>query len=163
MNTKDFVLRPRFKKELNATNKEILSAFEMSKTTQKKVLVSRVDNHIYLRVPKEIKHFWSPQLHLEIDAEDNSSSLLHGVFGPNPSSWTLFMFFHFIIGGMFLAFGVWAYSNYSLGESYRFQLILLFFMIALWFVLYFLGRMGKHQANEQMHLLYDFMNSILES
>ena len=127
--TNDIVLRPRFKIELNTNNETILSQFESQKKTQKDFIVTRVDNHVFIKYPKEKQHFWSPQLHLEIDKVDDNKSLLHGLFGPNPTVWTMFMFLHFMVAGFFIAFGIWAYTNWSLKTDYAIQLSLTFLMI----------------------------------
>ena len=153
----DIVLRPRFKIELNKSNLDALQIFEDEKKTQSEFIISRIDDHVFIKFPKEKQHFWSPQLHLEINEIDESKSMLHGLFGPNPTVWTMFMFFHFIVAGLFIAFGIWAYTNWSLDADYTLQLFVVIFMIALWITLYLIGRLGKSTGKEQMHMLYDFM------
>ena len=71
------------------------------------------------------------------------------------------MFFHFAVAGLFIAFGIWAYSNSALGISYSLQISLMVFMVLCWFVLYFAGRMGKKTGKKEMHDLHDFMNETL--
>ncbi|MEP1488634.1 MAG: GTP-binding protein [Algibacter sp.] len=159
--TNDFVLRPRFKMALNKNNETVLHHFETTKTTQSAFIVTRLDDHVFIKFPKQEQHFWSPQLHLEINEVNKSSSMLHGLYGPNPTIWTMFMFFHFIIAGLFLAFGVWAYTNWSLKSSYAIQVALMLFMIIIWFALYFSGRIGKASSTGDMHKLQDFMNNVL--
>ena len=158
----EVVLRPRFKIELNKDNETVLNDFEKAKATQKDFIVSRVDDHVFIRFPKEKQHFWSPQLHLEINEVNESSSLLHGLFGPNPTVWTMFMFFHFAVAGLFIAFGIWAYTNWALKDTYGLQLALMFLMVVCWFVLYFAGRLGRFKGKEEMHQLYNFMNKSLK-
>lgn len=153
----DIVLRPRFKIELNKSNLDALQIFEDEKKTQSEFIISRIDDHVFIKFPKEKQHFWSPQLHLEINEIDESKSMLHGLFGPNPTVWTMFMFFHFIVAGLFIAFGIWAYTNWSLDADYTLQLFVVIFMIALWITLYLIGRLGKSTGKKQMHMLYDFM------
>ena len=160
--TNNLVLRPRFKIELNTNNETILSQFESQKKTQKDFIVTRIDNHVFIKYPKEKEHFWSPQLHLEIDKVDDNKSLLHGLFGPNPTVWTMFMFLHFMVAGFFIAFGIWAYTNWSLKTDYAIQLSLTFLMILIWFVLYFAGRIGRDTSKKDMFALRDFMNTILK-
>lgn len=160
--TNDIVLRPRFKMELNKNNETLLKAFEGAKNTQSQFIISRLDDHVFIKFPKEKQHFWSPQLHLEINKSKNNSSTLHGLFGPNPTVWTMFMFFHFIVVGFFIAFGIWAYTNWSLKNDYAIQLSLMFLMVIIWFVLYFAGSIGKASSKNEMHDLHDFMNSVLE-
>lgn len=157
----EIVLRPRFKIELNQSNESALNAFEAKKTTQSDFIINRVDDHVFIRIPKEKQHFWSPQLHLEINEIDENTSMLHGLFGPNPTVWTMFMFFHFLVAVLFIGFGAWAYSNWSLEVSYGLQIGIMILMVALWFVLYFTGRLGKKTGKPEMHLLYNFMKKNL--
>ena len=126
------ILRPRFKFSVTANNKKLLMAFETINTTTTGFVVSRVDDHIFIRFPKQEQHFWSPQLHLEINEEGEEKSTVNGLFGPKPNVWTMFMFFHFIVAALFLAFGIWAYTNATLGNSYAIQLSLTLFMIIIW-------------------------------
>ena len=158
----DIVLRPRFKLELDKNNEEVLQAFEAAKTSQKDFVVTRVDDHVFIKIPKANQHFWSPQLHLEIMEVDDSHSTLFGLFGPNPTVWTMFMFFHFAVAGIFIGFGIWAYTNWSLGNDYAIQLFVVLLMIVIWIALYFGGRVGKATGKEQMILLHDFMKTKLE-
>ncbi|WP_179336093.1 GTP-binding protein [Winogradskyella costae] len=153
----DIVLRPRFKLEVNSNNETVLEIFEAMKTTQDEFIVSRVDDHVFIRFPKKNQHFWSPQLHLEINADTSHKAIIHGLFGPNPTVWTMFMFFHFIVATLCLGFGVWAYTNASLGNSYAIQLFASLFMIVIWFALYFAGRLGRTKGKLEMHRLHNFM------
>ena len=159
--TNEIVLRPRFKFKLKRSNQEALKLFEDAKNTQSNFIVSRVDDHVFIRIPKSKQHFWSPQLHLEINEIDDNSSTLNGLFGPNPTVWTMFMFFHFFVTVLFIGFGAWAYSNWSLENSYGIQIGVMILMIVLWFALYFAGRLGKKTGMDEMHLLHHFMRDTL--
>jgi len=160
-NTNEIVLRPRFKMDLKQSNTSALKAFEDTKASQSNFIVTRVDDHVFIKIPREKQHFWSPQLHLEIMEVDQNSSTLFGLFGPNPTVWTLFMFLHFLIAGLFFAFGIWSYTNHSLGNPYAIQLFLTLFMVVIWFALYFGGRLGKATGKKEMHALHQFMNDTL--
>lgn len=160
--TNDIVLRPRFKIELKQNNETLLKAFEDTKNNQNEFIVSRIDDHVFIKFPKAKQHFWSPQLHLEINKTENNSSTLYGLFGPNPTVWTMFMFLHFLVACLFIGFGIWAYTNWSLGNNYAIQIFLCLFMVLVWFVLYFGGRIGKATGTDQMHELHEFMNEVLK-
>jgi hypothetical protein len=155
----EIILRPRFKMELKHSNQSVLKAFEGLENTEFKI--SRVDDHVFIRLPKHKQHFWSPQLHLEVNELEPEMSMLHGLFGPNPTVWTLFMFIHFFVAGMFIAFGIWCYTNWTLEKSYGIQLGLMILMILVWIGLYVAGRMGRLKGKPEMHQLYDFMNDAL--
>jgi hypothetical protein len=155
----DIVLRPRFQLELSETKEELLKFFEKSQIEP--FLVKRLDEHIFIKFNKKNNHFWSPQLHLEIDAVDENNSKLYGVFGPNPSLWTFFMFLHFGVATIFIILGIWAYSSATLNKPYGLQLGVMGFMTILWLVLYFFGRAGKRKGRPQMQELYRFMMEVL--
>lgn len=78
----DIVLRPRFKFDIASNNEQLLKVFEETKLKQSDFILSRVDDHVFIRFPKKDQHFWSPQLHLEINAKDQNSSTLHGLLDP---------------------------------------------------------------------------------
>ncbi len=161
LHREDIVLRPRFKKELPQRNSDVIQLFADAKKTQTDYIISIIDDHIFLKLPKAKQHFWSPQLHLEINEVNHETAMLHGLFGPNPTVWTMFMFFHFIIGGLFIGFGIWAYSNWTLGNEYAIQIGVMVLMVILWIGMYFAGRIGRDSSKDQMHELHDFMNKII--
>jgi hypothetical protein len=159
----DIVLRPRFKFDVETANEKLLQGFETAKTKQTDFIVTRIDDHVFIKFPKQSQHFWSPHLHLEINEKDEKSATVHGLFSPNPTVWTMFMFFHFIVAGLFIAFGIWAYTNATLGNSYAIPLFLNLFMVLIWFLLYAAGRMGKTKGKPEMYKLHEFMQETLRT
>lgn len=162
--SENVVLRPRFQMQRLETKEQLVAAFAGAKAKNKQYILSIVDDHIFIRIPKEKQHFWSPQLHLEIRTDEkNSKIMLHGLFGPNPTVWTLFMFLHFVVATLFLGCGAWAYSNFALEQSYKPQLFMMLFLIAGWFILYFAGSMGKKAGQKETNELYSFMETTLKN
>lgn len=158
----EIVLRPRFQKDLNQPKETVLSLFEDNREENPRFLLKRIDDHVFIKMNENEAHFWSPQLHLEINEKEGGSSKLYGLFGPNPTLWTFFIFLHFGIGTLFIIFGIWAYSNWSLELTYFPQLAVCVMMILFWIVLYIFGRMGKAKGKDQMHLLHEFMMNTLK-
>ncbi|WP_295985151.1 hypothetical protein [uncultured Algibacter sp.] len=91
----DIALRPRFKMEIPRYNEAILSDFENEKTTQSEFIITRVDDHVFIKFPKDKQHFWSPQLHLEINKVDDNSSTLHVYLVPTLQFGRFLCFFIF--------------------------------------------------------------------
>ena len=52
VSTHKIILRPRFKFHLKENNTSILDFFEDTETTQKDFIVSRIDNHISIKIPE---------------------------------------------------------------------------------------------------------------
>jgi hypothetical protein len=158
----EVVLRPRFRIELECSSEEALQAFEAAKKSNAEIVTTCVDDHVFLKIPKEKQHYWSPQLDLEITSFEEGKTFLRGVFGPKPAVWTMFMFLHFAVACLFIGFGIWAYTSMALDEPYAVQLLLMFLMVLAWFGLYFAGRMGKAKGRPEMYQLYGFMKDVLE-
>lgn len=157
----EIVLRPRFSLKLEVLPKNVLSAFEAVAKTQSDFVISRVDDYVFIRIPKNKQHFWSPQLHLEIYKLEEQPTILRGLFGPNPTVWTLFMFLHFIIATLFVGVGIWMYTNISLKASFIFPIVSMIVLFIFWFLLYFLGRLGKEAGKKEMKMLHAFMYDTL--
>ena len=73
------------------------------------------------------------------------------------------MFLHFVAAGLFIGFGIWAYSSWSLGTNVTTPVVLMVMMVVLWIALYISGRIGKKKGQHQMHELHDFMNAVLKT
>ncbi|MCH4554037.1 GTP-binding protein [Aestuariibaculum lutulentum] len=159
--TNDIILRPRFKFEKPEKHQVLLQLFKDAKTNQSDFIIVVVDGHVFIKYPKHKQHFWSPQLHLEINEITNDTSEVKGLFGPNPTVWTFFMFVHFFLAGTFIALGIWAYSNWVIKTSVFPQLSGMAIIIVAWIGLYIAGTFGKISSKEDMLALKDFMNKTL--
>jgi hypothetical protein len=96
----EVVLRSRFKLDLNKSDQKALQLLKNKE--QSNYIIASVDQYVFIKIPKEKQHFWSPQHHIEIDPVDEKPSILSRLFGPNPTVWTMFMFFYFVVAGLFV-------------------------------------------------------------
>ncbi|MEM7381896.1 MAG: GTP-binding protein [Bacteroidota bacterium] len=155
------VLRPRFQLEPGSPKESVIQAFETAE--HKSFLIRRIDDHVFIKFVDKYRNFWSPQLQLEVNELDEKSSRIYGLFGPNPTLWTFFMFLHFGVATFFIILGIWAYSNAALDHAYGIQLGAMVFLVLIWFTLYFFGRSGKRKGRPQMNQLYNFMQERLNT
>jgi len=58
--TNEVVLRPRFKFNVTQSNSPILQVFESLKSSQTDFIISRIDDHVFIKIPKAKQHFRSP-------------------------------------------------------------------------------------------------------
>lgn len=154
----EIVLRPRFDIRLHTDPEVLKTAFDVP--PKDPFQLKRIDEHIYIRFKREATHFWSPQLHLEISSFSPGKSTIHGVFGPNPTLWTFFMFLHFGVATLFIILGIFAYSKYSLGHDIVLWLVGMGFLVLIWFVLYAFGRLGKEKGKPQMQQLRHYADEL---
>jgi len=157
-------LRPRFRIDMSENQQSIIERFEQTLNKPDCKFSGKIrDGHIVVDIPENENHFWSPQLHLEIESIDKDSSIAKGLFGPKPQVWTLFVFLHFGVAITFIGFLIRAYTQWSLKNNYKITLIVLILLPVFWFSMYFLGRIGKRTGHVQMQDLHDFMIAILEN
>ncbi|MCZ4319843.1 GTP-binding protein [Aequorivita viscosa] len=153
----EIVLRPRFQIDLKVPSSQLMERFKTVKKSESKFHISCLDDHIFIKLPKEEQHFWSPQLHLEISENSENSCTICGFFGPNPTAWTMFIFFHVAVGILFMVNATWLYSNFNLGNSIVLQITIAIVLILTWILLYIAGRIGKKKGKPGMQELYGFM------
>jgi peroxiredoxin len=147
-------LRLRFYKDVEENIETVRKKFEVFKIncTQDCPLKTK-NNHIWMNMPDSKRKYWSPHLHLELEPKDNNETHIRGLFGPEPNLWTLFMFLHFIVAGIFIIFSVMAYSNHFMKRPYTMDLIVMMLMVIVWFLLYFIARQIRYKGYEQMNEL----------
>lgn len=157
--TNEIVLRPRFHVTLKTELEHLQQFFDAM--NRNGFLISRLDEHIYIRFKKAETNFWTPQLHLELSSYEKGISNIRGVFGPNPTLWTFFMFLHFGVGTLFIILGIFAYSKHSLGKDVTLWLLGMFFLVVVWIALYAFGRLGKSKGEGQMNQLKQFFRDAI--
>jgi len=156
-------LRPRFTIALEGDRELVINKFKKALKDSESGFSSQfVDGHVIIDVPKKASHFWSPQLHLEVENIAGNKALLKGLFGPKPQVWTLFMFIHSLVGITFLVFSIMLYAKWRLDERIILPLMMTIFLPLFWVLLYFLGRIGKRTGHHQMDDLHNLMITILE-
>ena len=85
------LLKPRFKFKYSDSKKALIDCFEKKLKSDDCDFPSKiVGHHIVIDVPEEEDHFWSPQLHVEVEDEDDHT-VVKGILGPKPRIWTFFI------------------------------------------------------------------------
>lgn len=160
----DIHLRPRFKMNFEESQQKLLAKFQSKvKNTDCNYCVKVIDGHIVIDIPAEENHFWSPQLHIEIEQIDENRSIVKGLFGPKPQVWIFFMFIHFAMAVAFIGFSIIAYVKWSLKSDYTTSLIVTVALPILWVIMYFLGSLGKKRGHKQMDELHGFLMKTIKS
>ena len=159
---KSIALRPRFEVESKKSVEQILERAKILKSELKSdYQIKIIDEHLYFYFSKEKRKYYSPFLHLELEAEEGKTKV-KGLFGPEQLLWTLFMFLHFIIAGLFLVFAMMAYTHWSLNQSIVLDVVVMTFMVVFWILLYVIARINREKGVPQMHELEDLMYKVLE-
>ena len=98
-------LRPRFQMDVPKSVATIIENASIIKDEVKEDYRIKVsDHHIFLFITLAKRKYYSPHLPIELTAIDDNTTHVKGLFGPDQTVWTFFMFLHFFVGGVFLIF-----------------------------------------------------------
>lgn len=153
----NLVLRPRFHKDVNLSMAEIIEhATKIKEEVKDDYRVKISDHHIFLFIILAKRRYYSPHLHIQLIEKEDKTTHIKCLFGPDQTTWTFFMFLHFIVAGIFLVFMMFAYSDWMLKNSVTKDLSIAGLMVVVWFLLYFIAKQiryeGRHQITELMRL-----------
>ncbi len=101
-----FRVRPRFRHVINldleTTQRRIVDHLTAAES---RCEVKKFPGYICLRIPEPDRHFWSPRLTLSIESAGDGKSVIEGIYGPNATVWSLFLYGYLIVGtlGVFAA------------------------------------------------------------
>ena len=91
-------LRLRFYKGVMINTTVLSQKFaDFAKSNPTDYAVKTRGTHIWISINGDKKSYYSPHLHLELEAKNENETHIRGLFGPDPTLWTFFMFLHFII------------------------------------------------------------------
>jgi len=109
-------LRPKFALDVAVPAERLLARLDQQLRAPGCELCGLVTpTRIELQVPPSRKHLWSPELRVEVQAEDTGCRL-SGSYGPHPHVWTMFMgIYAALTFAAFLAL-IFALAQWTLGE-----------------------------------------------
>jgi len=157
-------IRPKFELNTSSSLEEIVNILREKLSNPNALCTGTILNNGYfiLRIPDDQSHFWSPRLTIELEKQDDNSTLVRGLFGPHPAVWMLFagfyLFFIFVgLVGLFYGLAQWSLKmppSALWGVPISLVLIGISYGIAL---------IGQNLGLEQMHQLRSFLERSLNS
>ncbi|MTI38527.1 hypothetical protein [Fulvivirga lutimaris] len=153
-----FRIRPRFKHQIAGQKEGLENLIKEKLKTQKQFKSTHLPGHIYIKIHPSQQHFWSPQLHLTFE-QDDENVIIRGLYGPNPTVWAVFFFGYIILSLLACFIAVWGFSLWSLDKSVEilWGLPVLSFIAA---AMYLAGQFGQKMAAQQMFDIHHFYESI---
>lgn len=152
-------VRPRFKQLTQQNIKEIGHALKEGLENEKSCVGQIMEQTIILKIAPKNQHFWSPQLALNLE-ETNKGTIIRGLYGPNPTIWTMFMFAYIGIGIMAMFALMVGLTNISLGRGYLFMIIFVALLSGL-LALYLIAQFGQKMGVEQTFTLHHFFEEVI--
>lgn len=150
-------IRPRFKETYNLKPKDVVELVRKHLTELECGCSAKIlPDFIVLNIRKQDQHFWSPQLSLSFELdEDGERTVIRGLYGPNPTVWAFFTYGYASIGILATFLGMYGFSQYSLGQEASILWSLPVLAVAA-LILYVVAQFGQKIGAEQMFTLHHF-------
>ncbi len=164
---KPLKLRSRFRYYADEKKQVLLERIKQLKIEYKsKYRIKISGNHIWIHHPISQEKIFTPHLHLEM-VEDNYDQpeklLIKGLYSPNSSYWTMFIFIHFVLAVLFIGFMIMAYTKSILDESYILYVYLMAGIGLVWIALYLFARYNRKRGLKQAFILESFFKEWVKS
>lgn len=154
--------RPRFKLLVPWDQEELKERLNAAiKRPGAPVVGHPVGHHFFLKIPPEQRHFWTPQLDLEMEDHVEGGTLLRGLVGPSPAVWTKFVFLYAFSGfvcllGLITGVPQWMLDKTPVG------LWVMAIGIAMVAAVYLIAQGGKRLGAMQTAVLRGFLLGVVE-
>lgn len=152
-------VRPRFKQLTQQTIQEVNQELETELGNTTNCAGQVMEHIIILKIPEKERHFWSPELSINLE-ETEEGTIIRGLYGPNPTVWTMFMFAYIGIGIMAMFALMVAITNIMLEKGYLFVFIFSGLCIA-GLGLYLIAQFGQKMGVEQTFTLHHFFEETI--
>ena len=152
----------RFQQNIPQNREVILHKFQnFNLKNQSNYTVKTSEHHIWLNLIDEQKKYYSPHLHLELEELNTNETNIRGLYGPDPTLWTFFMFLHFVLAGLFVIFSIFLYTDWVLKNSLSTSIYILVAITIIWISLYFIARIIRSKDMHQMKELEKIYQQII--
>ncbi len=165
-------VRPRIKRYTNSSVDEVMECFNYTlESNEFNLDATLLKNHVLVKIPDEIHHYWSPELQLEVSdnymkddeyAEHKESTIIRGFIGPKSTVWTMFMFFYLAFGGLTLfgiVLGSWQQMLNQISNGYYYGLL-----GGIGLILTFAAmQIGQQMSDDQTKLLLSLTKKVFDN
>ena len=155
-----FRIRPRFEKSVQTPQAQLEKRIQENLQNPDCPITGVVaPGHIFLKVRQEDRHFWSPELHLSLETEEEGT-LIRGLYGPHPVVWFYFLMGYTALAVSSLFVSIIGMSRLSLGLSaHILWLLIVFGLVTL--LMYVASQTGQKLGAEQTFRIHHCFEEML--
>ncbi len=157
-----FRLRPRFKHEsLSSPETIVQQVAEALQKADAPCAGTTLPGFVVLNILPNQQHFWSPQLSLSIEKDEESGRThIRGLYGPNPTIWAIIAFGYGALAVLFFFISIIGFSALTLGNEAPILWVLPL-LVGLAVALYFVAQVGQKLGVEQTFMLHQFYEEVI--
>lgn len=149
-------VRPRFKKHCACIPGDVEGRIQQLLSIPESTVIGHfVEGYIVLKIPAGKRHFWSPQLSVSFEKDEDGGTVIRGLYGPDPAIWAFFFYGRAIVGIIAMMVAIAGFSEWWLHDDLTYFLLLpvcLAVAAALWAI----ARFGRKLGEEQTLVLHNF-------
>jgi len=158
-------MRPRFGIDLRCDAGRLMEVMESRLENDAEQITGTFSKrHAVLRLPDSQRHFWTPQLSVQVEELRDAPGYIHvqGIFSPNPSIWTAFVFTYGVLFMIGLCGAMYGVAQLSLGQApWGFAAVPT--MVAVAAFVYGAAYIGQGLALTEMYLLRRYLDECLDA
>ncbi len=155
-------IRPRFQLKIDLDAEEALNHVENSIPKDPTVTGEKSNSYIFLRIPKVLQHYWSPELSVRIEKEEfTDRTTVFCLIGPRQSVWAMFaLLYAFIFFASTFAgiYGIVKFQNS--GDTLWLWTIPIGIILTI--SIFFTSKVGQKKGRDQMLHLISFLYHSLD-
>jgi hypothetical protein len=153
-------MRPPLRLQSSSSVDDVLSRLRLAAQARgSDINATFADHYVVLRIAGSRRHFGSPQLSFDVEA-DESGSVVTGLFMPMPSIWTAFMALYGLIVFCGLSGTLFGAAQMQLGQA-PYALWAIPLSLVLLVLVYVAACVGQKMGAEQMQELQQFVEPCL--
>lgn len=151
-------MRPRFELLVPEPPQVVCERLRTALTDENTPVVGRqLRRHAQLQVRRGSRHFWSPQLNVDIIEHDDGTRI-KGLFGPHPEVWTFFMSMYAVFSFIGFCGLLYGFSQIII-ETPPTALLLLPGALVANAAVYGVGMVGRRLGEPQMAEQHTFLQA----
>jgi hypothetical protein len=155
-------IRPRFYLETKTGVEECIDQVMQSLEKDKTVFGQRSGDLIFLKTPRNVQHYWSPEMTVRIDTNEFIDfTRVSCLIGPRQSVWVMFAFIYAAIALATLFAAMFGFVQYSRTGSSPWLWVIPFGIILVSTV-FIAAKIGQQKGRDQMLHLVSFLYHSLE-
>ncbi len=154
-------IRPKYQLYSELTPNIVIDEIKSLLTTKENVVGRILGSNVYLRLPDEEQHYWSPVFQVKIGNAENGASI-KGIIGPNPKVWATFMVFYGLAIMLLIFGGSLGISQWMLGmESIWIWSVPV--SIILFVLIFVAAKYGQRLGADQLIRLRYFLDEAIDN
>lgn len=154
-------VRPRFRHHVDGLQADVHKKLVDGFTKHSDMIhLVHLSNYLVVEFNQEHRHYWSPQLQISLDQEEEDHVLVRGMYGPHPNVWSVFFYGYASMAVLSVFLATIGFSVASVkGEFWGFYAMGACMLVGI--ILYLIAQFGQKIGAEQTFEIHHMYTEIM--